>query len=113
LPFQVVNGDVLMVQMNETKHITDESKHVEDESKHDKKETKKRSREKRLFAVIVIIVVSWLIVQIWAHVYDLFVRTVLKIPKKSFIPNLIVAIIVTVLIVWLVYAFDIDDMLGS
>lgn len=71
----------------------------------------KLGREKRLLAVVAIVVVSWLIVKVWADVFELFVRRVLKIKKTSFISNLIVAIFFTGGILWLLYILDIDDML--
>jgi len=74
---------------------------------------KKRSREHRLIAIIVIIVVSWLIVKIWAEIFELFLRRVLKIDSTKVVANVIVALFFTVIIIWLVYVSNIDDMLAS
>lgn len=74
---------------------------------------KQRTREKRLLAIIAVLVVSWIIVKIWADVFDVFMRKVLKVPKKNFLLNLIVAIVVTLLIVWALFAFDVDDLVAK
>jgi threonine/homoserine/homoserine lactone efflux protein len=76
-------------------------------------EQPKRTREKRLLAVVAILVVSWLIVKVWADLFDVFVRKVLKIPKDSFVRNAIVAVIFTAAVVWILYATSLDDMLGN
>jgi hypothetical protein len=74
---------------------------------------KQRSRECRLLAIVGIIVVSWLVVKIWADVFELFVRKVLKIDKDRFVANLVVAIGFTLVIVWLLYVASVDDMLSA
>jgi len=71
----------------------------------------KLGREKRLLAVVAIVVVSWLIVKVWADVFELFVRRVLKIKKNCFFSNLIVAVLFTGGILWVLYILDIDEMI--
>jgi hypothetical protein len=78
-----------------------------------KPQQKQRSREARLLAIVGIIVVSWLVVKIWADVFDLFVHKVLKIERDRFVANLVVAIGFTLIIVWLLYIVSVDDMLSA
>lgn len=73
--------------------------------------TAKMSRTKRLFAVVGVVVVSWLIVKVWADVFELFVRKVLRVRKSCFVSNLLVAITFTGGMLWLLYMLDIDHML--
>jgi hypothetical protein len=74
---------------------------------------KRRTREKRLLCIVAILVVSWLIVKVWADVFETFVRKVLGIDKDRFVANAIVAVIFTIVIVWLLYVTEVDDMLSS
>jgi hypothetical protein len=73
----------------------------------------KQNREMRLLSVVAIIVVSWLIVKIWADVFELFVRKVMRVPKGCFVKNLVVAVVFTVGILWLLYVTNIDDLLAA
>ena len=71
----------------------------------------KEVEEKRLFWIIAIPVVSWLIVKVWSDIFETFIRNVLHIKKQWFLPNLFVAVIFTITIVSLLYFMEVDDML--
>ena len=74
---------------------------------------KGRSRERRLIVIIVVIVVSWLIVRIWAEIFEMFLRRVLNIPATKVVANVVVAIFSTIIIIWVIYVSNMDDMLSA
>ena len=82
------------------------------EQKEKKKAHFSHSKQGRLIAIIVILVVSWLIVKIWSDVFDLFMKKVIKTDSTRLIANASIALIFTVLIIWFLIALGLDSWLS-
>jgi hypothetical protein len=65
----------------------------------------------KLIALIAILVISWLLVQVWANVFTLFVKKVFKIDGERLVANAILALFFTILIIWAVYYLCVDDLM--
>jgi len=79
----------------------------------DKDKSQNRSRTWKLVAVILVIVISWFLVTVWADVFEIFLHRVLRIPKHKFFLNLCVAIAITLILVWFLLLCNIDDLVSS
>lgn len=111
---------------NRVEGTTNESKPIEEalpQSDNAKGTTKEQKEEKakahfshskqgRLIAIIIILVVSWLIVKIWSDVFDLFMKKVVKTDANRLVANACIALIFTVLIIWLLIALNLDTWLS-
>lgn len=73
-------------------------------------EPRYRGRTWRLVAVILVLCISWFLVQMWSSVFDKFIKKVLKINTNKFLPNLILAIVMTVILISILVISDVDDM---
>lgn len=104
------SSDTLKGDKDHKKKKDSKEEDNEEEGNVQKKKSFRDGRCGRLIALIIVIVISWLIVQAWAGCYDLFMKKVIKADSNRLIASVCIAIIFTVLVIWILCVFNIDDL---
>lgn len=105
--------DTLEQQKDKKKKNNGETEGLEDSDNKNKKQKYRNSRCGRLIALIIVIVISWLIVQVWSECYTLFMKKVIKADSNRLVASICIAIIFTVLVIWLLCACGLDDLMSA
>jgi hypothetical protein len=72
-----------------------------------------RTREGRLVVLVLVIVVAYIITKFWSDVVDTFNTKVLKIGPDRLVAKIVVAIFFTVILLWLLLYFGMDDQFSN